>query len=89
MSRWYVYYQQGQNSNDAILSDTNEVSLESVNIENNDTTISSDNSVEKTESVPFAIEAAKLDVLNWHFYLTLRKLRGILMVRKSKLCKYY
>ena len=36
--------------------------------------------------MPFAIEAAKLDVLNWHFYLTLRKSRGILIVRKSKLC---
>ncbi|MCI5548911.1 glucosaminidase domain-containing protein [Limosilactobacillus reuteri] len=45
------------NSNDAILSDTNEVSLASVNIENNDTTISSDNSVEKTESSASTIQA--------------------------------
>ena len=45
------------NSNDAILPDTNEVSLASVNIENNDTTISSDNSVEKTESSASTIQA--------------------------------
>lgn len=37
--------------------DTNEVSLASVNIENNDTTISSDNSVEKTESSASTIQA--------------------------------
>ncbi|MCC4423750.1 glucosaminidase domain-containing protein [Limosilactobacillus reuteri] len=45
------------NSTDAILPDTNEVSLASVNIENNDTTISSDNSVEKTESSASTIQA--------------------------------
>ncbi|MBB1096289.1 glucosaminidase domain-containing protein [Limosilactobacillus agrestis] len=45
-----------QNNNDAILPDTNEVSLSSANVENNDTTTSSNNFAEKIDSSASTIE---------------------------------